>query len=139
MNFNAVGINERGERYMKYSMPFTIVERIQLLQRSILVQSFAYYELNDNILSDFQYDANARQLMDMKKEYPEEFKRSRYYEYFKDFSSGDDNMHYTSGFDLLERVRKKDKELYRYLHIDAIMALENKQKLDPNCRWACKE
>ena len=33
MTFNAVGINERGERYMKFHKPFNIVEKIQLLQR----------------------------------------------------------------------------------------------------------
>lgn len=128
MNFDCVGITERGEYYMKFRNPFNIVERIQLLQRSILVNSFAYYELNENILSDYQYDANARQLAELKKEHPDEFKRSRYYKYFKDFCSEDDDTHYTSGFDLLEKVRVTDKQLYRYLHMDAVMALDLKNK-----------
>lgn len=129
MNFSCVGRRENGEMYMKFNKPFTPVERIQLLQRSILVNSFAYYMLDDNILTDFQYDANARQLAEMKKSYPDEFERSRYYEYFKDFCSEDDDTHYTSGFDLLHRVEKKDRDLYRRLHIDALWALENKRKL----------
>ena len=128
MNFDPVGVTKDGEYYMKYSKPFSITERIQLLQRSILVQSFAYYELNSNILSDFQYDDNAKQLAEMKKKYPDEFKRSRYYLYFKDYCCEDDNTHYTSGFDLLNRVRKKDKELYRFLRIDATLALDLKEK-----------
>ena len=128
MNFNPVGINSRGERYMKYRYPYNIVERIQLLQRWILVQSFSYYELNDTITSDFTYDNNAKQLAEFKKQYPEEFKRSRYFEYFKDYCSEDDSAHYTSGFDLLERVRKADKDLYRKLHIDAAWALDLKAK-----------
>ena len=111
---------------MKFHEPFTIVERIQLLQRSILVNSFAYYELNDNILSDFQYDDNARQLEELVKQHPDEFKRSRYYTYFNDFYDSDE--HATSGFDLLERVRKADKELYRHIWIDAAMALDMKMK-----------
>lgn len=126
MNFNPVGTNERGEYYMKFRYPYTIIERIQLLQRSILVNSFAYYELNDNILSDFQYDANARQLEELVKQYPDEFKRSRYYRYFHDFY--DAGEHATSGFDLLERVRKADKELYRHIWMDAAMALDLKSK-----------
>ena len=126
MNFDPVGVNERGEYYMKFEKPYNIVERIQLLQRSILVNSFAYYELNDNILSDHQYDANARQLEELSKEHPEEFKRSRYYTYFNDFY--DAGEHATSGFDLLERVRKNDKELYRHIWIDAAFALDLKQK-----------
>lgn len=126
MNFNCVGRDSEGKPYMKFHEPFTIVERIQLLQRSILVNSFAYYELNDNILSDFQYDANARQLEELVKQHPDEFKRSRYYTYFNDFYDSDE--HATSGFDLLERVRKNDNELYRHIWIDAAMALDLKAK-----------
>lgn len=127
MNFSPVGFNDKGERYMKFHVPFNIVEKIQLLQRSILVNSFAYYELNENILTDFQYDANARQLADFKRDFPNEFKRSRYFEYFRDYCA-EDGAHYTSGFDLLERVRSSDKDLYRRLHIDAAMALDAKAK-----------
>jgi hypothetical protein len=128
MTFNCVGRKENGELYMKFDKPFNIVERIQLLQRSILVNSVAYYELNSNILSDFQYDTNAQQLVSLIREYPEEFKRSRYYPYFYDYCTDDDNVHFTSGFDLMERVRVKDPELYRYLRMDAIMALDLKSK-----------
>lgn len=113
---------------MKFHTPFTPTERIQLLQRSILVNSFAYYELDGNLLSDFQYDENAKQLAGLKKQYPAEFKRSRYFEYFKDYGAEDDGAHYTSGFDLLERVRKTDDKLYRYLRIDATLALDLKAK-----------
>lgn len=127
MDFNPVGIDNRGERFMKYHYPFNTVEKIQLLQRSILVNSFAYYELDSNLLSDYQYDNNARQLADLKRDYPAEFKRSRYFEYFEDYCA-EDGTHYTSGFDLLEKVRKADKDLYRRLHIDAMMALDAKQK-----------
>lgn len=126
MNFDCVGRKETGEMYMKFRTPFSIVDRIQLLQRSILVNSFAYYELDSNILSDFQYDANAMQLEELAKNHPEEFKRSRYYDYFHDFYDADE--HATSGFDLIERVRKTDPQLYRYLHMDAAMALDNKRK-----------
>lgn len=128
MNFDCVGKDSKGQMHMKFHRPFNALEKIQLLQRSILVNSFAYYELDSNILSDFQYDANARQLAELKKEYPDDFKRSRYYDYFYDYCSDVEGAHYTSGFDLLERVRKKDSELYRYLHIDAAMALELKEK-----------
>lgn len=128
MNFEPVGRTASGEYYMKFHQPFSIVERIQLLQRWILVQSFAYYELDSNIASDFTYDSNAKQLAELKREYPEEFKRSRYFPYFSDYCSEDDNAHYTSGFDLLERIRRTDKELYRHLHIDAMLALDLKAK-----------
>lgn len=127
MNFDPVTIDSKGRMYMNLDRPFNPVEKIQLLQRSILVQSFAYYEMNENILSDFQYDENAKQLAELKKQYPDEFKRSRYYEYFHDYCSDEDGTINTSGFDLLERVRKTDKQLHRYLHMDAANALHLKQ------------
>ena len=126
MNFDPVGYTTEGEMYMKFHKPYTPVEKIQLLQRSILVNSFAYYELNENILADHDYDANARQLEDLSKQYPDEFARSRYYGSFHDFF-GDDGVHMTSGYDLLERVRKKNKDLYRRLWMDAANALHLKQ------------
>lgn len=127
MNFEPVGVDKNGEYYMKFNKPYTPVEKIQLLQRSILVNSFAYYELNQNILTDFQYDANALQLADLKKRYPEEFKRSKYYEYFHDYSA-DGNGHYTSGFDLLARLKKNDERLYRRVWMDAAWALDLKKR-----------
>lgn len=128
MNFNCVGKTPEGERYMKFHQPFSVLDRIQLLQRWILVQSFAYYELNENIATDFQYDTNARQLAELKKEHPEEFKRSRYYDIFHDYCTDVDGAHYTSGFDLLDRVKKRDKKLYRYIWMDAVNALEQKRR-----------
>lgn len=128
MNLSPVGRDKNGEMYMKFRYPFNPVEKIQLLQRSILVNSFAYYELDSNLLSDFQYDENAKQLAEFKRDYPDEFKRSRYFEYFKDYCSEDDNAHYTSGFDLLERVRRGDNDLYRRIWMDAVWALELKER-----------
>ena len=123
MNFDCVGRDSKGQMYMKFHKPFSIIEQIQLLERSILVNSFAYYELNENILSDFQYDANAIQLSVLKRDYPDEFKRSKYYDYFYDYCQ-DSDVHYTSGFDLIERVRKADENLYRRIWMDAAWALD---------------
>ena len=128
MNFDPVGVDKNGDYYMKFHKPFNNVEKMQLLQRSILVNSFAYYVLDSNILTDFQYDDNAKQLVELMKNHPEEAERSRYHEYFHDYCPTEENVHYTSGFDLLERVRKLDSDLYRRLHIDASMALDLKQK-----------
>ena len=128
MDFSCVGTDPKGQYYMKYNKPFSFAERIQLLERSILVNSFAYYILDDNILNDFQYDDNAKELAELKKEHPEDFKRSRYYEYFKDYCN-DEDMVYTSGFDLLEKVRKADYDLYSRLHEDASMALRLKYNM----------
>lgn len=127
MNFDCVGRDSKGQMHMKFHKPFSIVEQIQLLERSILVNSFAYYELNENILSDFQYDANATRLSELKRDHPEEFKRSKYYDYFYDYYQ-DSDVHYTSGFDLIERVRKADEDLYRRIWMDAAWALDLKNR-----------
>lgn len=126
MNFDPVGTNVQGEYYMKFHHPFSVVEKIQLIQRWILVQSFAYYELNENIVSDFKYDANAKQLERLVMENPEDAKRSRYYDYFYDFFDESEGTHMTSGFDLLERVKRCDKNLYKRIHMDAANALHLK-------------
>lgn len=113
---------------MRYPDIFTIKERIELLERSILVNSYAYYMLNENILEDYQYDANTVQLENFIKQFPKEFLQSRYYKYFHDFCSNDGGTHNSTGFDLLYRVKKDDKELHRRIAIDATWALKNKQE-----------
>lgn len=128
MNFDPVGITKDGDYYMKFRIPYNATQKIQLLQRWIMVQSFAYYVLDSNIASDFAYDANAMQLTELMKNNPEEADRSRYSEYFYDYCPTEEDVHYTSGFDLLERVRRADAKLYRYIHIDAALALDLKQK-----------
>lgn len=105
---------------MNFSKPFSDKEKIQLLQRSILVNSYAYYELNENILSDYQYDANTRMLLSLKESNPEAFKKSRYYRYFDNFESG-------TGFDLASRIRK-NKNLYNKVARDAGLALKLKKE-----------
>lgn len=105
---------------MIFSKQFTDKEKIQLLQRSILVNSYAYYELNENILSDYQYDSNARQLLELKRLAPDAWKKSRYYRYFENFESG-------TGFDLSSRIRK-NRKLYNQVSRDAYLALRLKKE-----------
>lgn len=109
---------------MIFSKPFTDLEKIQLLQRSILVNSYCYYELNENILSDYQYDMNTRQLLQLKESNPEAYRKSRYYRYFDNFESG-------TGFDLMYRV-KKNKELYKIITHDGHLALKLKRERNRN-------
>lgn len=105
---------------MNFSRPFTDKEKIELLQRSILVNAYAYYEMDQNILSDRQYDMNALQLEALKNEYPDIFKKSRYYKYFADFESG-------TGFDLVSKVQRS-KTMRRKIERDASWALKLKEE-----------
>ena len=105
---------------MNFSKPFTDKEKIQLLQRSILVNSYAYYELNENILTDYQYDRNTRQLLKLKNSNPDAYQKSRYYRYFDNFESG-------TGFDLTSRLRK-NRKLLNQVSRDAHLALKLKKE-----------
>lgn len=105
---------------MTFSQPFTDKEKIELLQRSILVNSYAYYELDNPLLHDFQYDANTRQLLELKRTAPEAYRKSRYYRYFDNFESG-------TGYDLTSRIRK-NKALFKKISHDAHLALKLKEE-----------
>lgn len=105
---------------MKFSKPFTTKEQIELLQRSILVSAYAYYEMNATLLQDYQYDRNALQLEALKNEHPDIFKKSRYYKYFSDFEPG-------TGFDLVSKVQKS-KTMRKKIERDASVALKLKEE-----------
>lgn len=105
---------------MKFSKPFTTKQKIELLQRSILVNAYCYYEMNENLLSDHQYDKNALQLEVLKNENPDDFKKSRYYKYFTDFEPG-------TGFDLVSKVNRS-KSMRRKIERDATWALKLKKE-----------
>ena len=107
---------------MNFNKPFTDRQKIQLLQRSILVASYVYYELNDNIQSDRTYEMNTRQLLDLKTSNPEAWRKSRYYRYFDNFESG-------TGFDLMYRIRD-NKKLFRSIVRDGRLALRLKNERD---------
>lgn len=52
----------------------------------MLVHSFIYYEMNENIISDSQWSAWAMELVDLQKQYPE---IARQVPYAKDFEGWD--------------------------------------------------
>lgn len=93
--------------------------RIELLERWILVQSFIYYELNSNIASDFVYDHNVNLLFDLKRNDPESYEASRYYKIFDEYEEG-----CTSGFELLDKLKRLDYGMYLKVEHDAQWALD---------------
>jgi hypothetical protein len=70
-----------------------LVELINRRKRQILVHSFLYYQLNENIIDDYTYDLWCKELAELIAAYPEEAKQSVYYKEFKTFDG-------SSGFDL---------------------------------------
>lgn len=59
----------------------------------MLAHSYIYYQLGENIISDYQFDMWAKELVELQEKYPEDSKKARYYDEFKDFDG-------SSGFDL---------------------------------------
>ena len=70
-----------------------ILSRINHRERQILVTSYLYYNLDENIITDEKFDKYAFDLVGMMKKYPEEFKQSEFYLGFTEFDG-------SSGFDL---------------------------------------
>lgn len=65
-------------------------------QRQILLHSYIYYDLNKNVISDFQFDSWAYDLVRLMRENPNEAKKSEFYTDFKDFDG-------STGMDLTYR------------------------------------
>ena len=73
--------------------------KIQQRRLQMLVHSYIYYVLNDNIISDFTWNKWAHELAVLQKKYPKTSKKVPYYKQFKnwDGSTGafldfDDNI-----------------------------------------------
>jgi len=98
---------------MKWDNPYVSVQsKIESLERWLLVHAIIYYEYNNNIVTDTQWDTNAYQLVDMIKQYPKDFKASYYYILYKEFDG-------STGFDLPDGLKEWNREHYDYLDIIA--------------------
>ena len=51
----------------------------------IAVHSYIYYELNTNVISDETWSKWAKELVELIKKYPKEFRSIKHYEWFEDF------------------------------------------------------
>ena len=88
---------------MEFKNPYwTNVDKIQMLQRWILVHSAIYYEYNSSIVSDSIYDKNTAQLVSLMSKYPKSAKMSKYSYCFKGFDG-------STGFHLFGLLKRQDK------------------------------
>lgn len=87
----------------------TTQEYIDYLQRYIILHSYIYYECDNNIISDKQYDEKAKELVKYKNEYPKLWKQSMYYKQFDDEYNG------ATGFTLYHDLDEHQKEIIRSL------------------------
>ena len=89
---------------------------VNYLQRKIILNSIAYYELNQSPLSDKQYDELSRQLVEMQEDI--DIKQTEYGYIMYDFDGN-------TGFDLYDRLNDEDK---KYLMNIATYALGHKDQ-----------
>lgn len=82
-------------------MEFTTLEKIDLLQRWILVHSYLYYILDTSYVSDFKFDGNCRQLAWFYDKFPEEWAKSRYGYAMGGFDG-------STGFGMVEKLVEKE-------------------------------
>lgn len=67
--------------------------QIDELREMLHAHAYIYYELNDNLISDSEWDGMARKLVGLQTTYPHSKERGYEWEYFKDFTGG-------TGFDM---------------------------------------
>lgn len=96
---------------IKKPINLNMQEYIDWLQRFIIVHSYVYYELNDNAISDREYDLRSKELTYLKNEYPELWKNSEYYKQFGDNYNG------ATGFTLYHDLDDKQKDIIRSVAI----------------------
>jgi len=102
---------------MKFINPYiSELDKIQLLQRWILVHSYLYYELDDATVSDEMFDNNCKQLKQMLNK--NKATDSRYYKIFIGFDGN-------TGFDLYS---KTPKELRKLIQRDAEAILKRRRE-----------
>lgn len=77
--------------------------KISYLQRRVIVYSIMYYELNESVISDTEYDKISKQLVNMQNEAGGILKETQYYYCMHDFDG-------STGFDLFHRLTKSDRE-----------------------------
>lgn len=76
--------------------------QINFLQRKIILNSIVYYECDNNLISDKEYDELCKQLVALHKEYGDISDTEYGYVYY-DFDG-------TTGFDLYHRLTDRDKD-----------------------------
>ena len=88
------------------------LEKIELLQRWIMVHSIIYYSFGESVVTDFVFDNNCKQLMQFRVRNPDLYMRSKYFPVFKDFNG-------KTGFKLPNKLKKYDEKKFQILFSEA--------------------
>lgn len=87
----------------------SVQDYIDFLQRFIILHSYIYYELDNNYISDMEYDKKSKEIVQYKNEYPDLWKSSMYYKQFGDDYNG------ATGFTLYHDLDDEQKKIIRSL------------------------
>lgn len=85
----------------KFPRRWTLLDKVNFLQRKIIINSIAYYVLDSSVLTDKEYDELSKQLVEMQKEI--DIKDTQYGYVFDKFDG-------STGFDLYDNLTESDKE-----------------------------
>jgi hypothetical protein len=103
----------------KFPEEWTIIDKMNFLQRKIILNSILYYDHDVNSLSDEYYDSLCKQLVGLHKEYDEIgdiIKDTNYGYVYYDFDG-------STGYHLANRLNANDKA---YLSSIVVSHLKNK-------------
>ena len=92
---------------------------INYLQRKVILNAIAYYELDTSPLSDKEYDELSRQLVEMQKDI--DINNTQYGYIMQDFDG-------TTGFDLYDRLNASDKQYLMNIACHALHVSPRKSK-----------
>lgn len=89
---------------IRFDGSWTLLEKLNVLQRRIIVYSIMYYMLNESCISDKEYDAISRMYMQLAEEAPQDvLEQTQYWNCFSDFDGN-------TGFDLYYRLSDHEQE-----------------------------
>ena len=74
-----------------------ILELINRRENQVLIHSIIYYNLNENIIDDSTWSKWAMELVELMRDYPNEFANSHHYAMFKNFDG-------STGFDIANKA-----------------------------------
>lgn len=98
---------------------WNIIDKINYLQKMILVNSVLYYKYDTNALTDYEYDSISEQLVSYMNAYPISKRISKYAYVF-------DNYDGTTGYHLFNNLEADDQYIIT-LSVD--MYLQNKRRI----------
>lgn len=94
-------------KVMQFNNPYlSPKQKIEMLQRWILVHSYIYYELNNNAVEDAAFDNNCNHLARLQKAYPKALKQSRYYYAMKEFDG-------STGYGFVNKLNSEMQDIIR--------------------------